>query len=193
MIWNSVLIVMVIATAIALGVVIGWRRAATPTTGVRGKNAVTSGNASPATVPVANPSDASKGAAAGVSITPAKPASAGVPAGGLVVTENGKVVYRSSGNASSASVKAERPLVHRVDPEYPADARAQHVQGSVVLDVQVFNTGDVGNIGVVSGDPLLTQAAVDAVKQWRYQPDTVDAAGTASQTRVTVKFTLPPS
>ena len=188
MIWNSILIVLVIATALALGIVIGWRRAARVTTGAQGKTPVTSAASVPA---VNNVSDPSKGGSPGVSASPSKPASAGVPAGGLVVTENGKVVYRSSGTASNAPAKTERALVHRVEPEYPAVAKARRIQGSVVLDVQVLNTGDVGTIGIVSGDPLLTEAAVDAVKQWRYQA--ADAQAAASQTRVTVKFTLPPS
>ncbi len=192
MIWNSILIVLVIATALALGIVIGWRRAARVTTGAQGKAPVTSPAVNATTVPSPDGvSDPSKGGSAGVSVSPSKPASAGVPAGGLVVTENGKVVYRSSGTASSSPAKAEPALVHRVEPEYPAVAKAQKIQGSVVLDVQVLNTGDVGNIAVVSGDPLLTQAAVDAVKQWRYAA--ADALAAASQTRVTVKFTLPPS
>lgn len=195
-VWNSVLIVLVIATAIALGIVIGWRRAAKVAGGTPGKPSVTSAAAQAAPVPLPDvPSDASK-AGSSLSVSAEKPAGAatpGAPAGGLVVTENGKVVYRSSATRARASSKAERTLVHRVEPEYPADAKARHIQGSVVLDVQVLNSGDVGNIGIVSGDPLLSQAAVDAVKQWRYEPDTADGHGVESQTRVTVKFTLPSS
>lgn len=181
--WNLALIVLVIATAVTLGVVIGWRKAANVSSAVHSKPA--------AMVPASNPpADSTKADSVEPPVpstkTSVRPA---VPPGGLVVTENGKVVYRSTG--AEPSSKTERPLIHRVEPEYPADAKAQHIQGSVVLDVQVLRTGSVGNIGVISGDPLLTQAAVEAVKQWRYQPD--NANGADSQSRVTVKFTLPTS
>jgi protein TonB len=190
MIWSSVLIVLVIATAMALGVVIGWQRAAKSAGAAAKKTATVS------TAPTSLTSEeASNSDSANLSISPAKTASTtspAVPTGGLVVTDNGKVVFRSSGKASHSESQVDRPLVHRVEPEYPADAKAQHIQGSVVLDVRVLDTGNVGDIGVVSGNPLLTQAAIDAVKQWRYQPDTANGHSAESQTRVTVKFTLPP-
>jgi TonB family protein len=188
-IWSSILIVLVIATAIALGVVIGWRRAAKISTPAHGKSA--------AAAPVTSTADSPKSDSSSVSISQEKSAGAAkaaVPAGGLVVTEgNGKIVYRSPATAAQPRPQLERPLLHRVEPEYPEDAKLQHVQGSVVLDVQVLDTGSVGNVDVVSGDPLLTQAAVDAVKQWRYKPDVANGQGVESQTRVTVKFTLPTS
>jgi len=191
MVLSSVLIVLVIATAIALGVVIGWQRAAKNSGGASKKTGTASSATSSGAAQDLSKSDSSNG----VPIPPVKTGSGNpaVPAGGLVVTENGKVVYRSLGNPSQSGTRVERPLVHRVEPDYPADAKAQHVQGSVVLDVQVLDTGSIGDIGVVSGNPLLTQAAIDAVKQWRYQPETANGHNTESQTRVTVKFTLPPS
>ena len=187
MIWSVVLIILVIATAVTLGVVIGWRRAANVPNGAAIKaNTATASAVNAAADP---PQTESAEPASAAAKTPARPA---VPPGGLVVTENGKVVYRSTGGAQSSPSQAARSLIHRVEPEYPADAKAQRVQGSVVLDVQVLGTGGVGNIGVISGDPLLTQAAVDAVKQWRYQSDIVNGQGVDSQLRVTVKFSLPP-
>jgi protein TonB len=80
-----------------------------------------------------------------------------------------------------------------VEPQYPADAKARHIQGPVVLDIQVLGDGAVGNVAVVSGDPLLTQSAINAVKQWRYQPESANGQAIESQARVTVKFTLPES
>jgi TonB family protein len=192
MIWSSVLIVLVIATAIALGVVIGWQRAAKNSGGASKKPGVAASTPSSGVAEDPSRPDSSNA----VPVSTAKTAGArtpAVPAGGLVVTENGKVVFRSSGNTPDSGAQVERPLVHRVEPDYPADAKAQHVQGSVVLDVQVLDTGSIGDIGVVSGNPLLTQAAIDAVKQWRYQPETANGHNTDSQMRVTVKFTLPPS
>ena len=183
-IWNVVLIVLVIVTAVALGMVIGWRRAANVTSGAQAKTSA----AAPAVNP---PADSAKKDPADTSAVPKTSARPSLPPGGLVVTENGRVVYRSTG--AEPSSQPQRPLLHQVEPEYPADAKAQRIQGSVVLDVQVLGTGNVGNIGVISGDPLLTQAAVDAVKQWRYQPEIENGQAIESQLRVTVKFSLPPS
>ena len=194
MIWSSVLIVLVIATAIALGVVIGWQRAAKNSGGASKKTGTAASTPSSGVAEDPSRPDSSSAVPVSTAKTAGATRTPAVPAGGLVVTENGKVVFRSSGNNTSDSGgQVERPLVHRVEPDYPADAKAQHVQGSVVLDVQVLDTGSIGDIGVVSGNPLLTQAAIDAVKQWRYQPETANGHNPDSQMRVTVKFTLPPS
>jgi TonB family protein len=202
--WSTVLGVLVIAAAIALGLMIGWRRAAESTKRPRQANSTERPDASSisgATVPtasrhevMADPVAAHTGSAP-VSTTKAPIAIAEPPAGGLIVTQNGKEVYRSpsEGGEPVADLQIERRLIHRVDPEYPAQAKAQHVQGPVVLDVQVLGDGEVGTIAIVSGDPVLAQSAVDAVKRWRYQPESEDGQGLRRQTRVTVKFTLPQS
>ncbi|HWJ46877.1 MAG TPA: TonB family protein [Candidatus Udaeobacter sp.] len=201
--WGTVLVVLVIATAVALGLVIGWRRAAEFTkTGAHARTSV-SAKASPntETIPATSQNAAAPDSSAApegtgtASITKTPTAGRVAPTGGLIVTENGKVVYRSPSGAGQApaSDQAERSLIHRVEPQYPAEAKARHVQGPVVLDVQVLGDGAVGTVAVVSGDPLLTQSAIDAVKQWRYQPESSNGQAIESQARVTVKFTLPHS
>ena len=60
-----------------------------------------------------------------------------------------------------------------------------------MLDIQVLGDGTVGNIGIVEGNPLLAEAAVHAVRQWRYQPNLVDGHSVESQTRIKINFTLP--
>ena len=85
----------------------------------------------------------------------------------------------------------ENRLIHKVQPQYPADALARRVQGAVVLDLQIAGDGAVKNIAVVEGDPELADAAVEAVQQWRYRPYTVDGKVVEMQTRVTIRFTLP--
>ena len=64
----------------------------------------------------------------------------------------------------------EPHLVNKVSPVYPADAAAKNVKGVVRLRVVVDTYGGVKQAVAVSGNPLLTDAAVQAVKQWRYQP-----------------------
>jgi len=200
--WGAVLVILVIAAALALGLAIGWRRASEVTKRPAPVKTTTSANTLP-TPPI--PADSHQAVAADSSAPPSEspeaptsraPATGPLPPpGGLIVTQNGKVVYRSPSATGrpAADHSAERPLVHKVEPEYPAEAKARNIQGPVVLDVQVLGDGAVGNIAVVSGDPVLTQSAIDAVKQWRYQPASANGQGIQSQTRVTVKFTLPHS
>jgi TonB family protein len=81
-------------------------------------------------------------------------------------------------------------LVSRVQPEYPADAKEQRVQGAVVLKVNLDKEGNVANIQLVSGHPLLAPAAIEAVKRWKYRPYLLNGAPTEVETQVTVNFTL---
>jgi TonB family protein len=80
------------------------------------------------------------------------------------------------------------PLLYQVNPNYPKMARAAHLEGDVVLDIVIDKEGNVADMKVVSGHPLLVQSAMDAVKQWRYQPYLVAGQPVAVDGRVTVKF-----
>lgn len=67
--------------------------------------------------------------------------------------------------------KREVPkLISTVMPAYPAEAAKQHVAGDVVVDVTLKEDGTVDQVSIIDGDPLLTDAAIAAVKQWRYKP-----------------------
>jgi TonB family protein len=201
--WGTVLVLLVIAAAVALGLVIGWRRAAefTKNAAQVKTSAATKSSPTSETVPATSQNPAAADSIAtppgtgGVSIAKTPIARPVPPTGGLVVTQNGKVVYRSPSDAGQPppSDNAERSLIHRVEPQYPAEAKSRHIQGPVVLDIQVLGDGAVGNVAVVSGDPLLTQSAINAVKQWRYQSESANGQAIESQARVTVKFTLPES
>ena len=85
---------------------------------------------------------------------------------------------------------AESSLIHRVEPEYPEEARNRHVQGAVVLDIHIGQDGTVEDAKLVSGEPLLVDAAMAAVKQWRFQPRLVDGTPAEMQTRITLNFRL---
>jgi TonB family protein len=200
--WGAILVVLVIVAAMALGLVIGWRKAADFARRSAGVKTSAPANVSanvvepPASQNVASvDSSPAHAASADAPVAKGSAAKPEPPPGGLIVTENGKVVYRSpSGTAQpAASHRSERSLIHRVEPEYPAEAKAQHVQGPVVLDIQILGDGAVGTVAVVSGDPLLTPSAIDAVKRWRYEPASANGQAIESQARVTVKFTLPQS
>ena len=76
------------------------------------------------------------------------------------------------------------------DPD-PAEARAAHRAGTVVLEVQVAEDGSVSSIRTLSGDPLLAAAATEAVRNWRYQPYRQHDHPAQFQTDVTLTFALP--
>jgi TonB family protein len=199
-VWGAVLVTLVIAAAIALGLVIGWRKAAEFSKSAHSKMSVPNisqitETPAPATPNVASNEPAATSTKDDASAAPPLAAKPVPLAGGLLVTQNGKVVYRSPSQVPklAANQSAARSLVHRVNPEYPAEARTRNIQGPVVLDVQVLGDGTIGTISVVSGDPLLARSAIDAVKLWRYQPESANGQGVESQTRITVKFTLPKS
>jgi TonB family protein len=82
-------------------------------------------------------------------------------------------------------------LVTRVEPTYPNQARSEHIQGDVRLQVRVGADGSVQDIILVSGHPRLVQAAIAAVKQWKYRPVVSAGHPVAVVTMVTVRFRLP--
>jgi TonB family protein len=85
---------------------------------------------------------------------------------------------------------AEGLLADRVEPEYPDAARRAHIQGSVTMETLIGANGRVQQVTAVSGNPQLAEAAVTAVRQWRYKPFTVDGHKVPIRTQVTVQFML---
>ena len=85
---------------------------------------------------------------------------------------------------------AENLLDQRIEPEYPDAARRAHIQGSVTLETLISASGRVQQVTPVSGNPQLADAAVTAVRRWRYKPFTVDGRQVPIRTQVTVTFML---
>jgi len=81
-------------------------------------------------------------------------------------------------------------VVYRVMPEYPKLARQAGVQGTVVLDTIVSAGGAVTQTKFVSGPDVLSQAAMDAVRWWRYEPYLVNGQPATVETTVAVNFRL---
>jgi TonB family protein len=75
-------------------------------------------------------------------------------------------------------------LLTKMEPTYPATK----TQGSVLLHVVLAVDGSVSEITVVNGDPVLAKAAVDAVRQWRYQPTTIDNRPVEVDTTILIEF-----
>jgi protein TonB len=74
------------------------------------------------------------------------------------------------------------------DPVYPAIAKSAHIQGHVIIDATISKTGTIENLQVVSGPPLLRDAALQAVRTWRYKPYMLSGEPTEVQTTIDVNF-----
>ena len=77
-----------------------------------------------------------------------------------------------------------------VDPRYPPIARAARIQGTVVLQATISKGGTIENLRVLSGPPMLQQAAEEAVRTWRYKPYLLNGDPVEVETQVNVVFTL---
>lgn len=81
-------------------------------------------------------------------------------------------------------------LVRKVQPSYPPLARQARIQGSVILQAQISKNGDIENLQLVSGHPMLAPAAIEAVKQWKYKPYLLNGEPVEVETTVQVNFSL---
>jgi zinc protease len=90
---------------------------------------------------------------------------------------------------ASANVTQAR-IITMVKPVYPPEARAAAVTGTVRLHAVISGEGNVEKLDVVSGDPLLAAAALDAVRQWKYKPTLIDNYPVKVETLIDVNFTL---
>lgn len=86
--------------------------------------------------------------------------------------------------------QAEKMLAHRVEATYPQMARIAHIQGNVILHVLIDKQGHVANLKAMMGHPILVQAALDAVRQWEYQPFQLNGEPAEVETAVVVKFRM---
>jgi periplasmic protein TonB len=81
-------------------------------------------------------------------------------------------------------------LIRRVQPNYPPLARQARIQGTVVLQAQISKDGNIENLTLISGHPMLAPAAIEAVKQWKYKPYLLNGEPVEVETSVQVNFTL---
>jgi protein TonB len=81
-------------------------------------------------------------------------------------------------------------LLDKVIPQYPAIAKAARIQGTVVLQATISKAGSITNLRVISGPPMLQQAAMDAVRSWRYRPYLLNGDPVEVETTVNVVFNL---
>jgi TonB family protein len=129
-------------------------------------------NTAPATLPPREPVKAEMP-------VPAPEAAAGTP-----VAPPQRPPIRVGGNVQ------ESKLIHRVEPVYPEVALRARVQGRVILTITVNEEGFVSDVQVVNGHPLLSDAAIAAVKQWQYSPTLLNGKPVTVIATVTVIFAI---
>ncbi len=123
----------------------------------------------------------------------------GIPGGAIGGVMGG--IIGSSGPAPkvvAAKVEKQRisggvaagNLITKVTPVYPAIAKAARISGQVVLAATISKNGTIENLHLVSGPPMLVQAAMEAVRQWRYKPFLLSGEPTEVETTVTVTFSM---
>jgi protein TonB len=81
-------------------------------------------------------------------------------------------------------------LINPVKPVYPPLAKMARQQGTVKFEAMISKEGTIEDLKLISGPPLLVQAAMDAVKQWRYRPTILNGEPTEVQTTIDVNFSL---
>ena len=113
--------------------------------------------------------------------TPAQPAASGVSPD----SDHPKFKYVPANVMEGYLLSAPRP-------EYPAQARADHIEGQVALQATISRSGAITSLHVLKGPPSLLSAAVAAVRTWRYKPYSVDGEPQDVTTTVYVDFTLKP-
>jgi protein TonB len=134
-------------------------------------------------------------------VVPEAPPSSGLGSAGIDAL-GGNGPASSVFNAQARpDVKAAKPLaisagvavgllIKKVEPAYPVIAKTARVSGTVVLQATITKTGAVANLRVVSGPAMLRQAALDAVRFWRYRPYKLNNEPVEIETTVNVIFTL---
>jgi TonB family protein len=108
-----------------------------------------------------------------------------------IISSNVAVPKAAPGALQVSEGVTQGLLIKKIAPVYPAAAFKLRKQGAVELMATVSKTGTITKVKVLSGDSLLAQAAVDAVRQWKYRPFLLNAEPVDIETQITIKFKLP--
>ena len=84
----------------------------------------------------------------------------------------------------------EGNLIFKAIPQYPIIAKTAHIEGTIELQATISKTGTIENLRVIRGPDMLRQAAIDAVKTWRYRPYLLNGQPVEVETTVDVIFKL---
>lgn len=104
--------------------------------------------------------------------------------------ETAASITSSAADRAEVSSLTTDVVTHSVVPAYPTLARQMKVQGSVILEAMIGRDGQIQDLHVLSGPPILAGAAEEAVKQWHFRPHFQGTEAVESQTKITVNFTI---
>ena len=133
--------------------------------------------------------------------TPFTPSAANSSPGGSSASTSGNSSGSSSGSGDSGGIADATARVHLspgaadllsrpVQPNYPLLAKEMKVQGAVVLEALIGRDGNIQDLHVLSGPTILSTAAREAVKQWRFRPYLQSGQPVETEARITVNFTI---
>jgi TonB family protein len=94
-------------------------------------------------------------------------------------------------DSPESALDVQQSVVQKIMPVYPIQARNEGVEGEVVLQALIGKDGSVSDVRAVTGPEVLTGAAIDAVRRWRFKPYQVNGEPVEIETNIRVDFTLP--
>jgi periplasmic protein TonB len=145
---------------------------------------VVKGGRVPRSHPTADPGDAQAPSMIGIST------GAGAPPPNVVSSEDNAPTPVLQSVKISQGV-SQGLLIRKVQPVYPRTALTMHIEGAVLLSAKISKTGDISSLKVLSGDSRLAQAALVAVRQWKYKPYLLDGEPVEIETTITLNFKAP--
>jgi periplasmic protein TonB len=89
-----------------------------------------------------------------------------------------------------SDAEAQKAAISKSSPDYPPMAKQMHVSGAVTVEAEVTAEGEVAKVQPVSGNALLSSAAVSAVKKWKFKPFTAEGKPAKAVVRLSFNFTL---
>ncbi len=110
--------------------------------------------------------------------------------GGIIGSARSNLPTVSVDRVRVSSGVASGNLINKVQPTYPPIARTNRIAGQVVLHALISKSGKIENLQVVSGHPMLTQSAIEAVRQWKYKPYLLNGEPVEVETTIQVNFNL---
>jgi periplasmic protein TonB len=138
--------------------------------------------------PDSSPQASSPQTSSSQSAPPTEASASNSPA--LVTTETTANVTTNAAERVQMSPEATDIVTQSVEPGYPLLARQMKVQGSVVLQALIGRDGLIQDLHILSGPPILANAAQEAVRQWHFKPHYEGAEAVETQARITVNFTI---
>jgi TonB family protein len=102
----------------------------------------------------------------------------------------GKKLEKDEGTVSETGEVRPPRIIKKVEPVYPKEARQAGIQGTVILEAMIDTEGNVIKARVLESIPDLDQAAIDALKQWKYEPVFIDGKPKPIVFTVTIRFQL---